>query len=251
MTFRSRLKALVRTPLNALGFDIVRKPLESASDAPRRTGESQPRLSQWMTELDIRTVIDVGAHEGGFALKIHEMLPTARILSFEPIPECFESLRHRLAHVPHFSAVNVAVGDRDGDIQFRRSEFAPSSSLLPMAEAHKAAFPYTARHSEQSVRIARLDTLAPGLTIDPKILVKIDVQGYEDKVIRGGAELISRATLLILETSFVTLYEGQPLFGDIYDLVRSMGFKYVGSFEQMESPLNRRILQQDSLFLRE
>lgn len=82
------------------------------------------------------------------------------------------------------------------------------------------------------------------------MLVKIDVQGYEDRVIRGGQRVISRAKVLIVETSFQTLYDGQPLFEDIYDTLLKMGFRYIGALWQLRSPLNGSILQADSIFVK-
>lgn len=43
----------------------------------------------WLTNLNINTVVDIGAHEGEFAAKIRGILPTASILSFEPLPGPF------------------------------------------------------------------------------------------------------------------------------------------------------------------
>jgi len=40
-----------------------------------------------------------------------------------------------------------------------------------------------------------------------EILIKIDMQGYEEKVLLGGVDLIARTRLLIIEVSFKTLYE--------------------------------------------
>jgi hypothetical protein len=45
-----------------------------------------------------------------------------------------------------------------------------------------------------------------------EILIKIDMQGYEGKVLLGGVDLIARARLLIIEVSFKTLYEREVLF---------------------------------------
>jgi hypothetical protein len=56
----------------------------------------------------------------------------------------------------------------------------------------------------------------------------MDVQGFEDRVIAGGLRTLERASVLWVETSFVELYEGQPLFADIHDRLRDLGFEYRG-----------------------
>ena len=75
--------------------------------------------------------------------------------------------------VPGFTAFNVALGDSEGEVGFYRSGFSPSSSLLPMGQAHKDLFPFT---SEIAVRGG--------------LLIKIDVQGAEAQVLKKGQATI-------------------------------------------------------------
>jgi hypothetical protein len=131
------------------------------------------------------------------------------------------------------------------------NDFTPSSSLLPMADLHKKCYPYTVRECIKKVKVKQLDVVARRLNLDGNVLVKIDVQGYEDKVIRGGQSVISQAKVLIVETTFERLYDGQPLWKDIFDLLSNMGFRYMGNFSQMKSPLDGSILQADSIFVRD
>lgn len=59
-------------------------------------------------------------------------------------------------------------------------------------------------------------------------LLKIDVQGAELDVLRHGERVLSNATIVIAETEFVPLYEGQPLFADLDIFMRGLGFRFVG-----------------------
>jgi FkbM family methyltransferase len=242
-------KTVVKKPLNALGLDLVRfEPVES----PRRIfGPSEAQEFIWMSSLGINTVIDIGAHIGEFAMKIHAIVPDASIFSFEPLEEPFKQLQTNLGSVPKFRAFHFALGDSNTTEAMRRNEFAPSSSLLPMTEAHKKAFPFTVHETRETVEVRRLDDVAGDLCFQDSILVKIDVQGYEDKVILGGERLIARAKLIIVEVSFQTLYERQPLFDEIYRALRSKGFAYSGNLHQLRSPLDGSMLQADAIFLRE
>ena len=82
------------------------------------------------------------------------------------------------------------------------------------------------------------------------VLLKMDVQGYEDKVINGAKQLLNDVDYIITEVSFRSLYKDQPLFGDIYDLLSSLGFQHGGNFETLLSPKDGSILQADALFYR-
>jgi FkbM family methyltransferase len=205
----------------------------------------------WLQQKPIRTVIDIGANTGQFAAIIHGLFPRARIYGFEPLPDCYQQLMDNMGGVPGFVAFNVALGDQDGEGQMHRHSFTPSSSLLPSSPLLTRVFPHTGQDRVDTVSVRRLDTIATQLELEHDLLVKIDVQGYEDRVIRGGKKVLSLASVLIVETSFARLYEGQILFDGIYDIVQRMGFHYAGSLDQIASPLDGRILQADSVFIRD
>lgn len=203
----------------------------------------------WLHELNIATVLDIGANIGQFSSTISAVFPKAKIYSFEPLPDCFQELQNRMVNCRNFTAINVGLGDESGSLKFERNDFSLSSSFLKMTDIHKKAFPETQHSQSVEVKVEKLDNIAKTLSITDPLLIKIDVQGYEDKVLKGGEETIKRARLVISETSFESLYEGQPLFNEIYHKFIELGFTYAGSFEQLCNPCNGRILQADSIFI--
>jgi Methyltransferase FkbM domain len=88
------------------------------------------------------------------------------------------------------------------------------------------------------------------LDLAENILIKIDVQGFEDRVIAGGLKTIQMAKLLIVETSFESLYDDQPLFDTIYEMLKRMGLTYHGNFNQFLNPIDGNILQADGIFIK-
>jgi len=200
--------------------------------------------------LDIKTVINVGANVGQFAKEIRALLPEADIYSFEPLADCYEQLKQNMATDTHFTAYPVALGDESGETTINRSSYSLSSSLRPMADEHKRLFPHTAGQTTERIRVERLDGMLTGKTLRQNILLEIDAQGYEDKVLAGGQETLQQTTAAILEASYVELYEGQPLFEDIYNLMRDAGFTYCGAIHQKIDPANGKILFEDALFIR-
>jgi len=205
---------------------------------------------EWLKGMNIRTVLDIGANTGQFASQFHRLFPDAKLYSFEPLEGCYNKLLEKMGHVSEFHAFNFALGDKNGEAKIYKNEYTPSSSLLPMEKIHKEAFPFTKNATTQTIKIRRLDDILGELDIVDDILVKIDVQGAEDKIILGGEKLISRASILIVETSFQSLYKGQLLFDGIYDLIRKKGFVYAGSEHNIRNPKDGSILQCDSVFCR-
>ena len=64
-------------------------------------------------------------------------------------------------------------------------------------------------------------------------LLKIDTQGYEDRVLRGAGEMLTPTAIrmLLIEVSFVDLYENQASFADIFTLVTTRGYRLVGLYD--------------------
>lgn len=205
---------------------------------------------QWLHDLNIATILDIGANAGQFALIINYLIPKAKIYSFEPILECFEKLKKTMVHIDSFRCFNLGIAEESGELLFEYNDFSASSSFLKMTSLAKQEFPKTKNTQQISVEVERLDFIAEDLDIVEPVLVKIDTQGYEDRVLNGGELTIKRSKVIIIETSFVKLYEGQPLFDDIYTKLRSWGFSYIGALEKMYSPINGKCLQEDSLFIK-
>jgi FkbM family methyltransferase len=204
----------------------------------------------WLRDLNINTVLDIGANTGQFATLIHKILPDCDIYSFEPLGDCFEELERHMHHLERFRAFRYALGERDDELEMHRSEFSPSSSLLAMSRVHAQLFPYTARTWVERVSVRTLDGVVTSLKLRDNVLIKIDVQGYEDRVIRGGGSALARAKALIVEVSFQPLYDSQPLFDSIYRMLWELGFRYAGSMEQLKNPVDGSVLQADAVFLR-
>ena len=231
------VKRIVKTTFRLCGLNIERiNPADNNYD--------------WLLKYGIETVLDIGANTGQFAEWIRRVLPEAHIYSFEPIKKCYDKLIENMAEAPNFHAFDYALGDTETDQDMHVNAFTPSSSLLPMANLHKRNFPYTAAEHVEKVKIKRLDVVAEDLKLAGNLLIKTDVQGHEDKVIQGGQNVMSRAEVLIVKTSFKSLYVGQPMFEDVYDMLKQIGFRYIGALEQLSSPLDGSVLQADSVFIK-
>ena len=117
-----------------------------------------------------------------------------------------------------------------------------------MDDLHREEFPHTTNVIEETIQVKRLDDVADQLNIIGPLIVKIDVQGFEDRVIRGGELTLQKAHAIIVELSSYSLYEGQPSFADVHIQLDRLGFVFRGTVDQMLSPKDGRILQFDGLF---
>jgi FkbM family methyltransferase len=204
---------------------------------------------RWLAGAGIRTVIDVGALTGAFAFAIRHLLPAAQVYSFEPLPDSFARLQRNLAPYGRWQGFQTALGAHSGEVRFHRSDFTASSSVLPMSDLHKTAFPESAGGAEVTVPLARLDDMLERIELRPPVLLKLDVQGYELEVLRGAQALLPQVDYLMTEVSYRRLYQGGPLFDEVYQALRGQGFLFAGSLETLLSPLDGAVLQSDALFI--
>lgn len=205
---------------------------------------------EYLGHLNVNTVLDIGANEGQFATEIRSILPHAHIYSFEPIRDCFLNLQKKFTSDKNFTAFNFGLGSERGIVTMNKNVYTPSSSLLEMADAHKKLFPHTISSSEETITIERLDDQIDNIQIRNNLLIKVDVQGFEDRVITGGIKTFKNAHAILIENSFVTLYKNQPLFDDIYNTLTNIGFTYKGSLQEKIDPVTGAIVSEDSLFIR-
>ena len=242
------MRLFIRKILQKLGYDIVKyNPPYIAGEIDHEHLEME---YNWLKNYNFKTILDIGANEGQFADKMLLLFPDAVIYSFEPIPETFVLLQKNFENVKRLKTINLALGDSTGEISFNKNEYTPSSSLLTLSEKHVESFDYAVKTNPITVKIDKLDNVMSSEKLDFPLLIKIDVQGFEDKVIKGGLEIIKKADLILCEVSFAELYKGQLLFAEIYEMLRDLGYTYAGSIEQLRSPESNRILQADAVFIK-
>jgi Methyltransferase FkbM domain len=100
------------------------------------------------------------------------------------------------------------------------------------------------------VEISTLDAVFSRIELASSVLLKLDVQGYEPKVLEGGTETLRRVDYVILETSFKPLYEGEKIFMEIAQQMQGYCFSFLRPVGWLTAPETGEILQMDALFQR-
>ncbi len=185
---------------------------------------------------EIRCVFDVGAHIGQSAALFADTFPAARIHSFEPDPESYAQLHALAAGYPQVSTVNAAVGERDGEATFFVNQFSQTNSLLKATDG--AGRFLVGEHgldlrNETRVRVTTIDRYCDEQRIDRIDLLKLDTQGYELRVLDGAKGMLERQAvpLIYLEVGFVTLYQDQPLFPQVYQYLFDRAYRMVWLYD--------------------
>jgi len=198
--------------------------------------------------LDCRTIVDVGAHRGQFALVAHALMPNANIISFEPLAQPAKRFRglfngnrkirlHQLAIGPERCTAEIHVSGKDD-----------SSSLLPITELQNQLHPGTAEAGVERVQVERLAGALRAEEIIAPALLKLDVQGYELETLRGCLDLLPSFAYVYVECSFVELYRGQAFADQVIAFLRDHGFALAGIYSLFHDK-NGRALDGDFFFV--
>lgn len=172
----------------------------------------------------IRTVLDVGANKGQFALAARSVFPHARIYSFEPMSGAcalFQKVHGADSAVRLFDA---AIGEKEDSVEINVSARDDSSSLLPITTKQTSMYPGTHRVGTQVVKVRKLTQLLSHSDIEEPALLKIDVQGYELQVLKGCEEALSAFRFIYVECSSVEFYATQALATDVQAWLKGRGY---------------------------
>ena len=127
------------------------------------------------------TFVDIGAHIGSVVAEVRYTCPSARIIAFEAIPEKVSKLRNKFPDVTFHSC---ALSEDEGEASFYIDLDKSGYSSLDGTHGNKR---------EIRVEKRRLDSL-----LDVANMIKIDVEGAELGVLRGGEKLIARCRPIIM-----------------------------------------------------
>ncbi|MHB8656573.1 MAG: FkbM family methyltransferase [Solirubrobacteraceae bacterium] len=173
---------------------------------------------------DFRTVIDAGANRGQFALVAAHRFPSATLLCFEPLSAPRARLVRVLEGRSGTRTFDVALGAKDETADFHVAGADDSSSLLPIGSRQRHEFPETAQRTTTTVQARRLDGVLSHRDLVAPVLLKIDVQGGELGVLQGAGGLLDSVDAVLVEASFIELYDGQALVDEVWELLHGAGF---------------------------
>jgi len=217
---------------------------------PKFSATSFRTVSSLMRQgINPRTVIDVGANVGQFAVACAKIFPGVAVHSFEPLPHCLKQLDSNVARLG-VRVYPVALGEHAGEVTIHVNSHSHSSSILSLGDRHRQAFPDAREIQTLRVPVSTLDRELESVSLENPVLLKLDVQGYEPQVLNGASETLKRVDYVLLEASFRPLYEGEKTFIEIARMMEDRGFEFLRPVAWLLNPHNGEVLQMDALFAR-
>lgn len=160
---------------------------------------------------EIVTFIDVGAYVGGYSIRACKH--GVKVISIEPDPDNFKllTIHSKLNNCQNrIELLNIAAGDEmhEATLYVANPGRQGQNNLLGIGKP-KAV-----------VRVMPLDSVIDYSALDEPVMMKIDVEGHEVKVLKGSRNTLSKTKFLIIEIRHWNL-------DYVIQFLHSLGFRVV------------------------
>ena len=193
--------------------------------------------------IEPNSILDIGAHSGQFYNWAKAVWPTSPIFMIEANPLHEQQLKN-MTFMLDDGYLIAALGDEKRDVTFYTRKDKPhTEGNSYYKEVNYWDIPQLIQ--ENKIKLQTLDSLFENDSVFD--LIKIDTQGSELDILKGGKNLISRATAVILEVAYIEYNLGAPNDKEVIDYMNSIGFEEKMSIGEHYD--GEEAVQKDLLFL--
>lgn len=194
--------------------------------------------------IAISNVYDIGAAQGEWSWQMAKVVPEAKFNLFEPweSDQYAEALATILRQRPDFRVHRIGLGDENTTLSFNVYAHHVGNSFIDSD--------WEGVVEKRPIPVRRLDDVVAECGLPPADIIKIDTQGFELNILKGGEASCRGAKALMLET---WLYRGYgpetPLLGELIEWLEPRNFRLVSTGGWYVSP-SIRLESVDAFFLR-
>lgn len=200
----------------------------------------------------IDLILDVGANFGQFGTDMRNAGYLGQIISFEPVNKCYQ----RLSSIADdkWQIENFALGDKNSKEEINISNKTVYSSILDVNEIGKSNFSNSIKVvGKQNILVKKLDDIINELVNNlnkRRVFLKLDTQGYDNRVIRGSLQTLEQVQVLQTEISCKGIYTDTPSVPQRLEELLNLGFSITGIFPISRDKNTMEILEFDCLLIR-
>lgn len=153
-------------------------------------------IFDFIDKTKIRTVVDVGANVGLFSLMVSDVLPKARVHAIEPVPSTYKALEKNTKQSALIKIHKLAIASKSGYMQmYFNEQNSLGSHFLWGTEV------FSKQEHRLKIKVSTLDKFCKTNSIKSIDLLKVDVETFENEVLRGAKETFQNTKYLLLEIS--------------------------------------------------
>lgn len=173
-------------------------------------------------------IIDVGGFDGGTSLYFAEQFKELEVHCVEPNSRMIARLREVEASHPRIHVKHMALGRERGTARLHVTSNNVSSSINELNRAEISKQPevfqgWLAEEASEEIEVSTLDEEFK--ECESVLLIKLDTQGTELDVLRGGAETLKRTRFILTEMNNHEMYKGGCQYYEVDAFLRAQGFR--------------------------
>lgn len=180
-------------------------------------------------------VVDIGAYHGEWTSSFLEVFPNTTVLMIEA-QRSKEMHLHKICHLNPKCRYQIELlsSEKGKSIAFYENETAS----------------HVVNYDEDNT--VRIDSDTIDCVMEKEMLypdfIKLDVQGHELEILKGGETTLKNAEFCLLEVSLLEL-SGEPSFATVIDFMDQRGFQAYDICQFMRRPFDHALYQVDLLFI--
>lgn len=196
-----------------------------------------------------QVVYDIGANCGLWSLTLSKLDKNLKyVCLFEPQTDCVKELERINLGSAKKKIFNFGLGNKNFSKRIKGGT--ASASIFSANCNQEKYFPHSIKRVEQETEIFRLDDIVKNNKLPIPDLIKIDVQGYELNVLKGGIKTFSKARFIVVELSYRKFYNGQPSISEVMTFLENNNFVMISKgYEWWSNRFPGELLQVDGIFV--
>jgi FkbM family methyltransferase len=174
---------------------------------------------------DGMVAIECGAHHGAQSILLSRWVgQCGKVIVVEPMPDNVEILKKniKLNNLHNITVIEKAAG--------------PSNGSVFMKKRSNAAVASVGGGKTIKVESISLDEISTTLGVIPSLL-KIDVEGFEYKILEGAERILSTHPMIFLEVHTLTLPRYGNVFGDLWTLIDPDAYDIFIQENELDQPI--------------
>jgi FkbM family methyltransferase len=223
---------VVNSLLDRLGARIVPKSLGNflMSSAVQRIASH---------DIQIQTVIDIGASDGKWSLEAMEIFPDVFFFGIDPLQEREPALKYLKEKISKFNYMLCAAGEKDGEM-----------IRLDVARDLDGSTIDGTGGESRLVPVKTIDTIVSECILNGPFLLKFDTHGYETTILNGAEKTLLDTNLIIMEVYNFKITDHALRFHEICIHLENLGFRCYDMAGPMLRTYDNAFWQMDLFFCR-
>ncbi|WP_417423416.1 FkbM family methyltransferase [Hoeflea sp.] len=226
----SAIDTVIATILpSGLALSLARRLMKSAGlghgGIVAKSGEMKAAaaaLAQARVQTRTPVLFDVGGNIGEWTLAAKQMWPSAQVHVFEPSASHLEKLSQALTDLDGVTVNPVALGAAEGEATlYKDAEITGLASMTKRDLGHIGL----SMDLSETIRIDTLDHYCARHGVEAIDMLKIDVEGHEFDVLKGGVDMLDQRKVAAVQFEFGGCnVDTRTFFRDFYDFFEARGY---------------------------